>query len=146
VDVSEANPAFCGTAAVSRGLVWLDFDGDGAIDLLVTTVGGPARLFRNVAPGKGHWLMVRAIDPSLGGRDAVGAEITLELGAQKKLGWINPAGSYLCSSDPRAHFGLGAADKVDAIRVLWPEGTTEVFTPEGIDRVVVVRKGDGKKP
>jgi hypothetical protein len=146
VDVSEANSAFCGASAVSRGLVWLDFDGDGAIDLLVTTVAGPARLFRNVAPSKGHWLMVRAIDPSLGGRDAIGAEITLELGSKKKLGWINPAGSYLCSSDPRAHFGLGAADKVDAVRVLWPDGTAEVFTPEGIDRVVVVRKGAGKKP
>ena len=34
----------------------------GAIDLLVTTIGGPARLFRNVAPRRGHWLTVRALD------------------------------------------------------------------------------------
>ena len=49
-DVSAANGPFCGTPAVSRGLACGDVDGDGALDLLVTTVAGPARLYRNVAP------------------------------------------------------------------------------------------------
>jgi hypothetical protein len=59
-DISESNLPFCGTAALSRGLVWGDLNDDGAVDLLVTAVAGPARLFRNVAPGRGHWLLVRA--------------------------------------------------------------------------------------
>jgi hypothetical protein len=143
LDVSAANTPFSGKAAVSRGLVWGDFDGDGAIDLLVTTVAGPALLYRNIAPKKGHWLMVRAIDPARGGRDAIGAEIVVEAGARKWLGWINPAGSYLCSNDPRAHFGLGAVDKIDAIQVNWPDGTRERFTAPGLDQVVTLRQGAG---
>jgi hypothetical protein len=59
-DISESNLPFCGTAALSRGLVWGDLNDDGAVDLLVTAVAGPARLFRNVAPRRGHWLLVRA--------------------------------------------------------------------------------------
>src|SRR5439155_17186053 len=55
-DLSSANGPFCGGANVARGLACADFDRDGALDLLVTTIGGPARLFRNVAPGRGHWL------------------------------------------------------------------------------------------
>ena len=51
-------------------LGWGDYDGDGALDLLVTTVMGKARLYRNVAPNRGHWLLVRAVDPRFGGRDA----------------------------------------------------------------------------
>jgi enediyne biosynthesis protein E4 len=144
-DVSSANTPFCGPRAVSRGLAWGDLDGDGAVDLLVTTVAGPARLYRNVAARRGHWLMVRAIDPALGGRDALGAEIVVEAGGRRRLGWINPASSYLCSNDARAHFGLGAVTQVDAVHVAWPDGTRERFTADGVDRVLLLRKGSGTR-
>ena len=144
-DVSRSNGSFCEPRAVSRGLAWGDLDGDGAVDLLVTTIAGPARLYRNVAPKQGHWLMVRAIDPALGGRDALGAEITVVAGGRQRLSWINPASSYLCSNDPRAHFGLGNVTQVDAVHVTWPDGTRERFVPPGVDRVVTLRKGDGNR-
>ena len=74
-DVSLANPAFCGYWNVARGLACGDFDNDGGLDLLVTTIAGRARLFRNVYPKRGHWLKVRALDPRLN-RDAYGAEVS----------------------------------------------------------------------
>ena len=76
-DVSPSNKALCGYWNVGRGLVCADFDGDGAPDLLATCIGGKARLFHNVAPNRGHWFAVRALDPQHGGRDAYGAEVRL---------------------------------------------------------------------
>jgi hypothetical protein len=58
---------------------------------------------------------------------------------------INPGQSYLCSHDPRAHFGLGGAARVDAIRILWPDGKEEEFDGRAADQAIVLRKGDGKK-
>ncbi|MBI1832200.1 MAG: CRTAC1 family protein [Planctomycetes bacterium] len=144
VDVSAGNGPFCAESTVSRGLIWGDLDGDGAIDLIVTRIGERARLYRNVAAKRGHWLMVRAIEPTLGGRDALGAEISVVSGARKWLSCINPAGSYLCSNDPRAHFGLGDVERVDAIQVRWPDGYRETFPGDGVDRVMVIRKGGGR--
>jgi hypothetical protein len=143
-DISDGETAFCGTPGVARGLCWGDVDGDGAIDLLVNYVGGPARLYRNVAPKRGQWLMVRAVDPALGGRDAYGAEVTVEAGGRRRLGLINPGQSYLSSGDPRAHFGLGPADHVESIRVLWPDGAAEEFPGGPADRVVVLSRGAGR--
>jgi hypothetical protein len=57
--------------------------------------------------------------------------------------WINPATSYLCSNDPRAHFGLGSAERVDEIVVRWPDGSRETFPGGAADQPVVLRKGDG---
>src|SRR5205823_13477560 len=131
-----------GTANVARGVAWGDLDGDGALDLLVTTVAGPARLYRNVAPHRGHWLLVRVLDPVLH-RDAYGAEVRVRAGARRWVRWINPAGSYLCSSDPRAHFGLGSAEHVEGIEILWPDGTTETFPGCGADQKLVLLKGAG---
>jgi len=145
VDVSQGNSPFCGSAAVSRGLAWGIFDERGSVDLLVTTIAGPARLFRNVSQNKGHWLVVKAIDPALGGRDAYGAQVVVVAGKRTWLGFINPAGSYLCSNDARAHFGLGAVHAVDAVQVTWPDGTLESFPVGRVDQLVQVRKGTGKQ-
>jgi enediyne biosynthesis protein E4 len=142
-DVSRLNPAFCGTPNVARGLARGDFTGKGSLDLLVTTVAGPARLLRNVAKTRGHWLMVQAVDPRLK-RDAYGAEITVRAGAHRWLRIVNPGDSYLCSSDPRAHFGLGDAARYDAVYVLWPDGLAEVFPGGDADRLLVLRRGEGR--
>jgi hypothetical protein len=143
-DVSPGNPDFCGTANVARGLAVGDVDGDGGLDLLVTTTAGPARLFRNVTPDRGHWLLVRALDPALR-RDAYGAEITLTAGGRRWTGMINPGGSYLCSSDPRAHFGLGTTGRLEAIHIVWPDGAEETFPAGEVDRVLELRKGEGTR-
>lgn len=143
-DLSMTDP-FGQLRAVSRGLAHGDIDNDGAMDLLVTTIAGPPHLYRNVAPKQGHWLLVRAIDPARR-RDAYGAAVTVECGKRRWTGYVNSGSSYLCGNDPRVHFGLGSVERVDAIRVRWPDGDDgeEIFSGGGIDRFVTLRRGEGR--
>jgi enediyne biosynthesis protein E4 len=142
-DISSKSDPFTGTYNVARGLACGDFNNDGAQDLLVTIIGGKARLFKNVAPNRGHWLQVRALDPKLK-RDAYGAEITVRSGNQQWLRLVNPAESYLCSGSPVLHFGLGDAASIDGIDVVWPDGSRETFAGGPVDRRLVLAKGEGK--
>ncbi|MFQ5706313.1 MAG: CRTAC1 family protein [bacterium] len=142
-DVSDLDSAFCWVIENSRGLAFGDVDNDGDIDLLVTNDGGNARLYRNDVPHKGHWLMIRAIDPDLR-RDAIGAQITVVVGEKQLLRLIAPGYSYLCTNDPRAHFGLGAATAVDEILVQWPDGKTERFPGVAVDQIITLNKGQSK--
>jgi hypothetical protein len=149
-DLSPDNAALCGRWNVGRGLACADLDGDGAPDLLVTAIGDRARLFRNVAPERGGWLKVRALDPRHR-RDAYGAEVRVRSGDKEQLRIINPAESYLSSGLPVAHFGLGAADRFDAIEVRWPDETggrarVEVFPGGAAGRLVELRRGEGRTP
>ena len=112
-DISPDSPALCGRLNVARGLARGDFDGDGAQDLLVTTIAGPARLLQNVAPKRGHWLQVRAVEaaPGRNARDALGAEVRVTAGGVTRVAWIHAAESYLCSSEPSATSAWGRATR-----------------------------------
>jgi hypothetical protein len=145
-DASVDNPALCREPLVGRGLAVGDLDDDGGLDLLVTQAGGPARLLHNVAPNRGAWLTVRAVDPARN-RDAYGAEITVWAGDRSWVGWVNPGSSYLSSCDPRAHFGLGSVQRYDRLRVAWPDGPVktalEEFRGGDVNKVREVHRGEG---
>jgi enediyne biosynthesis protein E4 len=142
-DISLPNNALCGTPRVSRGLAYGDVNNDGAIDVLVTTIGERAGLYLNVVPARGHWLLVRALDPRLR-RDAYGATVTVRCGSRRWSGLVHAGGSYLCSNDPRVHFGLGHREAVDELRVRWPDGAEELFPGRPADQIVTLRKGEGQ--
>jgi hypothetical protein len=141
-DVSWNNPSFCGYHTVARGLACGDLRGDGGLDLLVNAIGEKARLFRNVAPNRGHWVEVRAIDPGLN-RDAIGAEVVAMTGSLRRMRIIGSGDSYLSASPLQAHFGLGAAEKIDEYEVTWPDGIRERFTGGSVDKRIELRKGTG---
>jgi hypothetical protein len=142
-DVSAANLALSGTAAVARGLAVGDLDNDGRPDLVVTRIATSARVYHNIAP-RGHWLTVRVVEPALGGRDAYGAEVSIKAGGRRQTVRVNPGQSYLCSHDPRAQFGLGSQTRVEEFQVVWPDGTEERFAGVAADQFVTLRKASGQ--
>lgn len=142
-DVSESNPGLSSPANVGRGLCVGDIDGDGALDLLLTQIAGAARILKNVAPQRGHWLLLRAVDEQLQ-RDAIGAEVTVQSGERIWRCVVQPAQSYQCSHDPRVHVGLGHRDQIDRIDVRWPDGSMERFACPGIDRITELVRGKGE--
>ena len=140
---AEAGP-LAHRVEVSRALLAGDVDADGDLDLLVTQAGGPARLYRNDAPRRGHWLEVRAVLAS--GRDALGARVALRAGGRTRVRPVVSSAGYLSAVEPVVHFGLGAAARYDDLLVVWPDGVRERFPGGAADRSRTVRRGEGSPP
>jgi hypothetical protein len=141
---SDSDDPLLRPVGVSRALVLGDIDNDGDLDLLLTQSGGPVRLLRNDTPRRGHWLMVQAVNPRHGGRDAYGAVVTVVAGGRAWRRTLSPCSSYLGTHDPRLHFGLGEADVVDSFEVLWPDGMVEGFVGGAADTFRTLEQGAGE--
>lgn len=142
-DASSRAGSFASLVEISRGMAVGDVDRDGDLDVLVAQTQGKARLFRNDAAKAGHWLQVRAVEPALQ-RDAYGATVVLVSGGRRTVRVIQPGYSYLSSNDPRAHFGLPGDGNIEEISVRWPDGAWERFAGGKPDRLVVLRRGEGR--
>lgn len=143
-DASESQPALTAMAFPGRSLAVGDLDNDGRPDLVLAGVGSPARILRNVARQTGAWITIRAIEPDLGGRDAIGAEIRVQTSSRTLPGIVQPASSYASSNDPRVHFGLGTDTNLLGVTVTWPDGGREHFGPVALRRQTTLRHGDGR--
>lgn len=142
--VASKSDGFLSMSGPSRALATGDVDNDGDLDVLVTVVGGRVRLLQNTSTKSGHWLTVRAVLPKSGGRDALGARVTVMRGDQRWVSAVATGSSYLAANDPRLHFGLGETSQVDAIDVVWPDGLSERFVCGSVDRLIVVEHGRGE--
>lgn len=121
-----------------RGVVAFDYDRDGDLDLFVTNNKQPARLLRNDGGNANGFLVVKLVGQGRNS-EAIGARVLVTTGGSGGLpgapvGALQQmrelrAGSNFQSQDPaEAHFGLGAAAKVDELRIEWPNGAATVMT------------------
>jgi hypothetical protein len=133
-----------------RGSVAAELDGDGALDLVVTRLDEPPLLAFNESPGRGASLLVtleHRVSDDAPWTLAVGARATVPIDEHEHehdrvlTREVRRGGSFLCTEDPRLHFGLGEADAV-TLELRWPDGGRQMLedVPTGI--AIRVRQGD----
>ena len=128
-------PVEFGPPSSYRGLAAADLDRDGLLDVVVTALGEPARVFRNVSKPAGSWLAVRPVG-STGPRDALGTRISV--GSQTR--WIKSAVGYASATLRPAHFGLGSATGTVEVRIEWPSGRSQTVSRVPVNTILEIRE------
>ncbi len=127
---------------VARGAATADFLNNGREDLLVTVLDGSPVLLRNPATSKSHWLRIRTVGRK-SNRDGFGARVEVVAGNLKQSAEVRANSSFESASDPRLHFGLGAATRVDSIVVRWPSGKVDSIGTQAADQELLIEEGRG---
>jgi hypothetical protein len=109
---------------VGRGSAVADYDNDGDIDIAVSNSGGPLELLRNRGGSGNGWIGL-VLKGSKSNRLGIGARVTLETELSRQVREVKAGDSYLSSSDPRVHFGLGKAKEIRRLEVRWPSGIVQ---------------------
>lgn len=145
---TDVVPALGGKVAeplLGRGTATADIDNDGRMDFLVVDDEKTPRLFHNRSGSSHHWITLDLRSPTGRNRFAYGARVTARAAAGGAKVWVaevSPASSYLSSSDPRIHFGLGGEVTVlESVTVRWPSGKTQTWRDVPVDRTVTLTEG-----
>lgn len=134
-DVSRQAGADFQTPRAHRGAAFADFNGDGRVDVVTSSLGGPAELWENVSPGENNWIVLK-LTGTRSNRDGIGASV--RIGTQTNH--MTSAVGYASSSHAGVHFGLGKVAKLDEIRIRWPSGVHQVLRGVRANQVLAVRE------
>jgi hypothetical protein len=133
---STAGSAFLEPRA-HRGSAFGDFNNDGRIDIVVSTVNDKPQLLINRTSNGNHWIILRLVG-TRDNRDGLGTKIELKTAEGRQFNEATTAVGYSSSSDKRVHFGLGSASVIDMIELHWPTGVKQIITNVKADQVLTV--------
>ena len=138
---TRANP----TSGATLG----DYDGDGDLDLVVTTQvpgGGPVRLYRNDASGDNGWLKLDLVGVA-SNQAAIGAKVrvTATIGGHSVTQFreVSAQNTFNGQNALTVHVGLGDAATVEMLEITWPSGAVDTFEDVPVNAFFELTEGGG---
>jgi enediyne biosynthesis protein E4 len=84
-----------------------------------------------------HWLRLKVVGSGMN-REAIGARVEVRTGNVTQTRVVMPSRGYLAQVELPVTFGLGTADRVDSVRVIWPDGVRREWTDVVLDQETIL--------
>ena len=129
----------------ARAVALLDWDHDGALDLVIKNRSAPRlRVLRNQAASGSHWVQFKLRGTGDSNRDAIGARVRVVRGDEApRVASLRAGDGYLSQNTRFMHFGLGDSGAACTVEVTWPDGKVESFGSVEVDRIWRLVQGTG---
>jgi hypothetical protein len=135
--VADPGPFFI-AGQVARGAAFGDIDNDGDIDVVVNRMDQHPAVLLNESD-QGRWLRLELVG-TRSNRSAIGAVVEVHAGGRVLSRQVKGGGSYASSNDPRLLIGVGAAERVEKVDIVWPSGRRSSLTRPALGRDHWVRE------
>jgi hypothetical protein len=143
-DAAKKGGAYFTTKIRARGSAVADFDNDGRMDIVVTTMGDRPFLLHNRDKSGNHWLTLDLVGTK-SNRDGFGAKVKVTAGGKTYFAEARCAFGFLMQSDRRLHFGLGKATTADRIEIQWPSKQVQELSNVKADQILKVTEPGERK-
>jgi hypothetical protein len=125
---------------IGRGAAYADYDGDGDLDILLTTNQGPALLLRNDTVRQSHFMRLQT-QGTRSNRDGIGTRVRVYTANGILHKMVRTGSSYLSQSELTLTFGLGASTVIEKVEIIWPSGIIDEVTSVAADTTLLAREG-----
>ena len=133
---------------ISSGAVYVDLDNDGDLDLVINNINNEAFIYKNMSREEHQtsYLAVQLKEKNAN-TNAIGAKVYAYAGGMMQYSEVNPNRGYLSCVSTVLNFGLGNQQKVDSLRIVWPNNHVQyLFNVPANQKLVVEYKQNENKP
>jgi enediyne biosynthesis protein E4 len=143
-DVSKLSGLNEGQLQARRGIAFGDIDNDGDIDMVVYNQKNPPSVFLNDSKNQNHRVLFK-LQGTKSNHAAIGSRVMVYTGDARMMNEVHSGNSHLSQSDLRLHFGLGKAQSMTKVGILWPSGAREEIPNVAADFIYTIVEGKGIK-
>ncbi|MDO9554393.1 VCBS repeat-containing protein [Rhodonellum sp.] len=132
--------------ANSNGAAYADLDNDGDLDLIINNVNEKGFVYENLSNTKenNHFLKIK-LEGAKQNTSGLGAKVMLYHDGITQMIEQMPTRGYQSSVSPILHFGLGASQKVDSLKVRWLGGDEQTLFSTTANQLLVLKESEAKK-
>jgi hypothetical protein len=128
-----------GEPSFSNGAAYADLDNDGDLDLVVNNVNQESFLFKNNSNEvlKHNYLAIQ-LKGSKQNTYAVGSKVILHKGKERLNAEVIPTRGFQSSVDYKLTFGLGKAQAITKIEIIWFDGSYSAIENPELNQLLTV--------
>lgn len=124
----------------ARAVAVFDYDGNGKLDLVISNFQKGPFLVENHSDS-GNWLSIK-LEGTISNRQAVGAVAEVSAGGELYRKYVHGS-QFLAQNVLPLHFGLGAADQIDRVKIIWPSGGANELVDIEVNQKINIREQEG---
>lgn len=123
---------------ISGATAFGDLDNDGDLDLVTNNLNSEVTIYENLTNSKSNYLKVK-FNNTKGNNFGVGTKVFSYAGGKKQFKELYTVRGFQASSEPMVHFGYGSLDKIDSLRIIWPNGTYQTVKDVDVNQTLLVK-------
>ncbi|MEH6679217.1 MAG: VCBS repeat-containing protein [Sediminicola sp.] len=127
----------------SNGVAYADLDNDGDLEIITNNIDDHAAVFQNGSSEMNGFLKIRFQgDP--GNNFGVGNRVYLTSDGTTQLQELTLTRGFQSSVAPELIFGIGKAEKIDMVRVVWTNGKVQELANVEPGQTLLLKQGDAQ--
>lgn len=123
---------------ISGATAFGDLDNDGDLDLVTNNLNSEVTIYENLTNSKSNYLKV-TFDNTKGNNFGIGTKVFSYAGGKTQFKELYTVRGFQASSEPMVHFGYGSLDKIDSLRIIWPNGTYQTVKDVDVNQTLLVK-------
>ncbi len=122
---------------VSGATAIADLDNDGDLDIITNNINTTPQVYQNTTDATSNYLKIR-FEYTKGNTLGIGTKVYSYHQGQLQYKELYTVRGFQASSEPILHFGYGSSQKVDSLRIIWPDRTLQTIKNVQVNQALTI--------
>ncbi|WP_282080092.1 VCBS repeat-containing protein [Aquimarina algiphila] len=123
----------------SNGVVYVDLDNDGDLEIITNNIDDTASIFENKSSEFNNYIKV-SFEGASANVFGLGNRVFIKTGEESQMQELTLTRGFQSSVAPEMHFGLGDSEIIDELKVIWTDGKTQTIKDIKANQHIILKQ------